>query len=375
MFMPPEFSLQMTPQAAVGLLAFFPIAAVLVISVDLMRRALDWVSDQEENIRTLIESSPNGILVVDDEGRITTVNQTAAKLFGYERSELLGQPIEMLVPIDKATEHVRDRLDFMRRPAVRAMGKGRDLRGRSKDDSQFPIEVGLTPVRQKGKNGVLATVIDISERKAAEDQQRFLLKELAHRSQNLFAVIQSIAARSFGTTANISEAQEAFEARLLALARTHEMLGEAAWRGAPLTEIITKELAAFEDNVNLSGCDIFVNPSAAQQFALIFHELATNATKYGALSAAKGKIAIDGKLERANGEEILTITWKESGGPPVQTPRRKGFGTTILIEAARAFGNDAKLDFNASGLAYEFRIPLNSIEVRRANAIAKEEAP
>jgi two-component sensor histidine kinase len=106
--------------------------------------------------------------------------------------------------------------------------------------------------------------------------------------------------------------------------------------------------------------------TAAQQFALIMHELATNAAKYGALSSPNGKIAIQGKVEHVDGEQIFAIAWKETGGPPVSKPRRKGFGSTILVDGAKKFGQDAKLHFDQGGLRYELRVPLNSIEATQA---------
>jgi two-component sensor histidine kinase len=115
-------------------------------------------------------------------------------------------------------------------------------------------------------------VIDISERKAGQERQQFLVRELKHRSQNLFAVIQSIAARTLGEKHTLVEAKQIFEGRLMALSRAHNMLAEAAWTGAPLAEIIKKELEAFADHVSVNGCELLVNTLAAQQFALIVHE-------------------------------------------------------------------------------------------------------
>jgi PAS domain S-box-containing protein len=366
MFIPPELSFEIAPGKTVALLMFLLTATLIVMVVVAMNRAFDWVHDQERNIRTLIEASPNGMLLVDEAGRITAVNKATEELFGYDRSELLGRPVEILVPPRQATEHVSERLRFMRQPAVHAMGKGRDLCGHRKDGSEFPIEVGLTPLHQEGRAGTLATVIDISERKAAQDRQLFLVKELEHRSQNLFAVIRSIAARSLSPGQTVAEAKDAFEARLLALSRAHKMVGEAAWKGAPLAEIIKSELSAFEKNLSISGCDLFVNMTAAQQFALIMHELATNAAKYGALSSPTGKVAIKGKLERVDGEQVFAIAWTETGGPPVRKPRRKGFGSTILVDGAKKFGQAANLHFDQGGLRYELRIPLNSIAAVQA---------
>jgi two-component system, chemotaxis family, sensor kinase Cph1 len=121
-----------------------------------------------------------------------------------------------------------------------------------------------------------------------------------------------------GSGDTLAEAKEALEARLLALAHAHKMLGEAAWRGAPLGEIIKSELSAFEKNLSVRGCDLFVNTIAAQQFALIVYELATNAAKYGALSSPGGKVVIEGRGEQVNGDKMFA----KSAAPYWLTARR-----------------------------------------------------
>jgi two-component sensor histidine kinase len=145
------------------------------------------------------------------------------------------------------------------------------------------------------------------------------------------------------------------------------MLAEAAWEGAPLGNIIVHELAAFAKQLSISGCDLFVNAPTAQQFALIIHELATNAVKYGALSASEGRVFIEGRIERVNGEHVFAMLWNESGGPQVRKPKRKGFGSIILLDGAKKFGRHAALDFQLEGIRYEIRMPLSTVEAVKAS--------
>ncbi len=316
----------------------------------------------EEQFRLAVEAAPNGMIQSNHEGQIVLVNEQVEKLFGYTREELVGQKVEMLIPDRFRDRHVEDRKDYTAHPVARAMGAGRDLSGRRKDGREFPVEVGLSPISQNGRIEVLATVIDISERVRAQNQQKFLLHELQHRTQNLFAVMQSIITRSLVAGQTMAQAKQVITGRLQALARTHAILAGAAWEGVPLREILKREFGNdFAKYVDVSGCDIVVNAGAAHQFALIIHELATNALKYGALSVPSGRISIVGNVKQANGASQFSLMWRESGGPSVAKPTRKGFGSVILFDAARQFGMDIDVNYDPNGLRYELRVALQEI--------------
>jgi two-component sensor histidine kinase len=195
-----------------------------------------------------------------------------------------------------------------------------------------------------------------------DDRQLLLLRELQHRSQNLFAVIEAIASRTLIEGQTIANAKELFAGRLHALARTHSMLASNAFLGAPLKEIVAQELTSFSDQVTVTGCDIAVNTRAAENFALIIHELVTNAVKYGALSTRQGRVVIRCSIDGANGSGQLRFEWTESGGPPVSPPARRGFGSTILFEAAKQFSQDVQAKFSPEGFTYQLRLLLAGIE-------------
>ena len=137
--------------------------------------------------------------------------------------------------------------------------------------------------------------------------------------------------------------------------------------GAPasLDAILGRQFAGFGNRVNVSGCDIVVKPSAAQQFALIVHELATNALKYGALSTTNGRVSIKGKIDRLHGGGTFSFVWRETGGPPVTTPTRKGFGSVIILDSAKQFGRSVALDYAPQGLSYDLQVQLSEIEASK----------
>ena len=208
LFLPPADSLAIDDQAVISLVLFVALSAFNVFIVALLNSAMERVLAQENNMRVIIELAPNGIVVIDEQGTIRRVNASTEKLFGYPRSELLGRSVEILVPSAVAQTHRGLRDSYMRSPETRPMGAGRDLSGRRKDGSEFPVEIGLNPVARNGARGILATVTDISERKRAHDRQQFLIRELQHRTANLFAVIQFIANRSLSEGQSITQARK-----------------------------------------------------------------------------------------------------------------------------------------------------------------------
>ncbi|MCF8476060.1 MAG: PAS domain S-box protein [Pseudolabrys sp.] len=322
--------------------------------------------DHASFLASIIESSEDAILSKDLNGIITSWNKGAERLFGYTAEEAIGKPVTMLIPTDRLDEEPAI-IERIRR------GEPTDhfetVRQR-KDGSLIDISLTVSPIRTLDGTIIGASKIarNISERKRAQERQAFLTRELQHRTMNLFTVIQSVVRRTLADTRG--RAKDVLNARLRALAQAYSMLADAAWEGAPLDDIIKRELAGFSDHVSISGCDIVLNAQAVQQFALIAHELATNAAKYGALSVPSGSISIEGKIERVNDHGTFSFLWTETGGPAVVAPKRKGFGSSILFDSAKHFGDSVKLDYDPQGVRYEFRVPLRTIETTRNNTAA-----
>jgi two-component sensor histidine kinase len=195
-----------------------------------------------------------------------------------------------------------------------------------------------------------------------EQRQRFLIRELSHRSQNLFAVIQAIASRSLVEGQTVGDTKLVLNGRLGALARAYTQLAESSFSGASLNQILAQELSAFLKQIRVTGKDILLNTPAAQNFALIIHELATNAIKYGALSCPEGQVHVECSIIGADGRGQFQFVWSESEGPPVSPPTRKGFGSSILVEVAKSFAQNVRTNYAPGGLVYEIQVPLNAIE-------------
>jgi two-component sensor histidine kinase len=196
--------------------------------------------------------------------------------------------------------------------------------------------------------------VEIAERSRAEDalkgsvlREKLLVGELQHRTKNLFALIEALAIRSLNRERPFDEMKQSFLGRLAALGVANERLLAANMRGASLKELIESEMAPYQGRYTVEGEDALLDPKTAQDFSLALYELATNAVKYGALSAPEGRVTISVGV-RSNGAPVLRFSWIESGGPPVSQPQRKGFGT-LLLQATLGRGT---IEYDPQGLRY-----------------------
>jgi two-component sensor histidine kinase/PAS domain-containing protein len=189
---------------------------------------------------------------------------------------------------------------------------------------------------------------DLTELKRAEEQQRLLLNELNHRVKNTLATIQAITAQTLRAARDLPSARVAVAHRIHAMGQAHDLLTLRAWTGANLTDVVERAVDAFTPTqVKMSGIAIDVSPKHALALSLALHELATNATKYGALSRPEGRVSVQWGVQ----EGMLHLGWEESGGPPVAPPTQKGFGSRLLEDLLiRDLGGYTKLNYDAAGL-------------------------
>jgi two-component sensor histidine kinase len=203
-------------------------------------------------------------------------------------------------------------------------------------------------------NLLVRQAADYLERKRAEQIEEILIREVQHRSNNLLAVVQSIANKSLSGEYPLKDAKKAFEARLHALARANKQLTKSNWSGVDLREIARFELEPFGERAMVDGINLIVNAQYAQNFSLTLHELATNAAKYGALSNADGRVKVSWTIIAEARNNRLNFKWQEKGGPFVAAPTRSGFGTSLL----KAMFSNVRFDYSAEGLTCEIEVLL-----------------
>jgi PAS domain S-box-containing protein len=209
---------------------------------------------------------------------------------------------------------------------------------------------------------VSGVTIDITERKRAEERQNLLAREVDHRAKNALALAQSIVRLTRG--ANVKDYIQAVEGRINALARVHTILSLSSWQGAEIGKLVDEELAPYcsGDQVELEGRELQLQPATAQTLALVLHELITNSVKYGALSALSGRL----KVKWAVDADALHLLWEERGGPPVNKPESRGFGTRSVIASIESqLGGRADFDWHPAGLICRLTVPLAQTERAR----------
>jgi two-component sensor histidine kinase len=189
---------------------------------------------------------------------------------------------------------------------------------------------------------------DLTELKEAEAQQRLLLNELNHRVKNTLATIQAITAQTLRSASDLPSARQAVEHRIRAMAQAHDLLTLRAWTGADLKDVVKRTLDTFSPaQMKMSGIALDVSPKHTLALSLALHELATNATKYGALSRPEGRVCVEWCAQ----DGLLRVNWEESGGPRVAPPLRKGFGSRLLEDLLiRDLGGATELNYHESGL-------------------------
>jgi PAS domain S-box-containing protein len=305
-------------------------------------------------LASIVETSDDAIVSKNLDGIITSWNKAAERIFGYSASEAIGQPITLVIPQDRQSEEVEILTRIRRGERIDHFETMRQR----KDGSLVDISLTVSPV--KNANGIIvgASKIarDITQQKRTQEQISVLAREAEHRSKNILSNVQAIINLSQSDTSE--SLKEVISGRIQAMANVHSLFVETRWIGAEVTAIAKQELAPYLDEhdtrVRIEGPPTVLEPTAAQAIAVVLHELATNASKYGALSNAKGRIGLAWSHSE---DRKLVLRWTELGGPKVNAPERKGFGSRLIEGTIRPLGGEALFDWRVEGLVCEIALP------------------
>lgn len=301
-------------------------------------------------LEAVVQQAPIGISIIYADGH-ETFNTRLEQMFGQQVTTKGGVlSLGVLVPdaaeAERLIEHQNERGENRR------------------------YEVTTTPVRDHS-GGILATlalVIDVEDRKQAEERRALLNRELSHRLKNSLAIVQSIVSQTLRSAPDVKSAQRTLAPRINALATAHETLLTGHRDAALVAELVRSatSIHAGSDRISAKGPDVLLGPQASLALSLVLHELSTNALKYGALSVAEGRVDISWSVEGASPDtpKILRFTWTEEGGPLVTAPQQRGFGTRLIEIGLGAGQRASQIDYRPEGLHYEAEAELSALEAK-----------
>jgi PAS domain S-box-containing protein len=317
---------------------------------------------ESAHLAAIVSSSDDAIISKNLDGTITSWNAGATRIFGYEASEMVGQPVLKLIPPELHGEETTilsrlkkgERIDHYETVRV------------AKDGRRVDVSLTVSPLRDRAGRLIGASKVsrDITERKQTELTQRLLMEELNHRVKNTLATVQAIAGQTLRHAASPAEFIAGFSGRLQALSRAHALLTRRAFQGADVTDVVRDQLLLgtdADDRIFYKGPFVMLGAQPALHLALILHELGTNARKYGALSVAAGNLSVTWSV-RTNGGRNLFLEWAERGGPKVSAPSSPGFGTTLIERTLEAHGGEASLQYGTEGVTCKIRLPLPELQ-------------
>lgn len=332
----------------------------VVAHLDITARRLleDELRRTQGLLQSILDHTPALVFVKDLQERYLLVNRRWEQVLGVSNDTIRGKTVAEVFPAELARQ-------FAENDRRTLLGEAPHLVEEVIPTHGGPMTVASTqfPIRDaEGRPQAIAGIsLDITSRKEAEARQHTLVHELNHRMKNLLTVVQSVARNTFRAGGSAPDRYEDFSARLRALARAQD-LAIAHRGGAQVREIVAGELEGFGERVDLDGPEIRTKASFAQMFALVVHELATNAVKYGALSTAHGHLTVRWSISREPGGARFRFSWRESGGPPVRPPADASFGSRLIRSALpQANGEAPVLAYDPAGFRYEVSVAMTEV--------------
>ncbi len=337
------------------------IDGVVITFVDITERrhtedSLRESARQLRQQKQLVELARAPILVCEFDGGILEWNRGCEELYGYTREEAIGRRKQELLQTEVPGSSFDELMNKLREEGVWTG----ELVQRAKSGRALTVEAMMQLESVDGGQLAFQSVRDITDRKAWEERQRMLWRELTHRLKNMLAVVQSIAHQTMRAHPSPAEFVSRFDGRLAALESANSLLSDSNWESADLAGLVHKLLAPYAPEgsarCRVEGEPVWLPVDTATPFGLVLHELATNAAKYGSLSRPQGTILIRWTLKPTESQRVLEFVWEEHGGPSVERPGRSSLGSALIENAIP--NSTVHREFRSGGLVCTIRVPL-----------------
>lgn len=299
----------------------------------------------EALVTTILNASFDAIVTIDTNSHVLEWNRAAETMFGFTRTEALGQDISrMIIPSTYRAQHRYGMKRWLQNKTSNVLNSRLEIKAVNKEGQEFPVELTIVPVETQKGYIFTASIRDLTEYKKREEYRDLLQREQKHRIKNIMSVVQSLAQQSFKDNPALVAP---FLSRIFAMSKAQDILFAKDYISANLKDIVESNIYIHEkgDNFRIVGTPFELPPSAATSFSLVIHELCTNSVKYGALSVPKGYVNITWSVISGK----LVWAWEEFNGPTVKENPVKGFGYRLITRSFTGQG-DTKIEFNPKGL-------------------------
>ena len=320
--------------------------------------------ESQQRLAGIVDSAMDAIITINKQQNIILFNPAAERMFGYSASEMIGQPLLRLIPNQVRPGH-EDLVEDFREEGVasRRIHSRGAVSGLRASGEEFPIDASISHVEIAGEELTTVILRDVTERKLNEEAQILLAREVDHRAKNALAVAQALVSMTRANT--VQEYGDAIAGRISSLARAHSLLSRSRWTGASLRQVVRDETETYarDSQIVASGPEITLTAEAVQPLSLVFHELATNALKHGALSSETGVVSVTWKVVG----EALQICWVETGGPGAAEPSKLGFGSKLLqTTIKRQLRAELQQEWLPEGLTVRMSVPSELFSMERS---------
>ena len=332
------------------------------------RRAVDFIERHrseealrrsEERYKGIYENAGTGIYIADLAGRFQYCNPAYASMHGYTEDELRKLTTKDLVHPEDWPRHT-PQIQLLTLEKVRSFEIMNRCIAKAGDILWVHKHVSLLRDAVGRPESMIALVTDVTARKRAEDARELLHAELDHRVKNALATVSAVVGHTQEGSRSVGSFAAALKGRIRSMATTHELLSARRWQGISFTELVRRELAPYasRSNTEIDGPEVILEPEAGLAMAMVLHELATNAAKYGALSTKGGHVMITWERPHNSQPPNLLVNWKEFGGPPVVAPEKSSFGTSTIRDLIPyEFGGRVDLTLAPEGVRCRIELP------------------
>ncbi|MGL4396807.1 MAG: PAS domain S-box protein [Hyphomicrobium sp.] len=349
------------------------------ITFSLLLSALSWAINRskveaiwgQERLMGILATSSDAIIIIDNEQRIAMFNEGASRTFGYLEHEVRGRHLNALIPQRFRPEHPASVETFTRSDtSSRKMAANRDVFALHKTGREVPVEAAISKVGQGSERLYTVVLRDITERKRYELQTQLLMREMEHRTKNMTGVLLAVARQT--AAAGAEEFADSFSERVTAITICQDMLSRNDGGSIALRNLIEAQIAhlnpAAQPRITLTGPDLYITAAAAQSLGLVMYELATNASKYGALATEVGHVTVSWQIaSRDYPDDTFALEWVEADGPSVTAPEHTGFGTTLISNMIEfALSAEVDLDYAPQGFSWRLTCPTEIVLDRSA---------